>query len=159
MGNYKTSRSSCNFQKIILITLEEAYYGTTRIVHNKGIPDFLVKIPPGVKAGWRIRVRKKDNQNVDGQIGDLYLAIEIMPHAIYERKGDDLYCNVYIDMLMAMTGGNIRVDTFAGPIVIKVPQGISSGSTIRVRGRGMPKFNKPGEYGHLYLRVVVTNLT
>jgi curved DNA-binding protein len=61
-----------------------------------------------------------------------------------------------VNAFTAMLGGEIVVDTLAGPIAVKVPPGTSSGTLIRLRGRGMPKLNKPDEYGDLYLRVMLT---
>ncbi|MCS7054894.1 MAG: J domain-containing protein [Thermoflexales bacterium] len=145
-----------DFQQGVDITLEEAYHGTTRLVQKPGQSDIEVKIPPGVKTGSRVRVRGQGGKNARGQAGDLYLVIEVKPHPIYERKDDDLYRDVQVDAFTAMLGGEIQVDTFAGPIMVKVPPGTSSGKLIRVRGRGMPKLNKSGEYGDLYLRVLIT---
>ncbi|MCS6848051.1 MAG: J domain-containing protein [Anaerolineae bacterium] len=145
-----------DFQQGVDITLEEAYHGTTRLVQKSGQPDLEVKIPPGVKTGSRVRVRGQGGKNARGQAGDLYLVIEVKPHPVYERKDDDLYRDMPVDAFTAMLGGEAQVDTLAGPIVVKVPPGTSSGKLIRVRGRGMPKLNKPGEYGDLYLRVSIT---
>ncbi|BCX03951.1 MAG: molecular chaperone DnaJ [Candidatus Roseilinea sp.] len=145
-----------DFQQGVEITLEEAYHGTTRLVQKSGQPDLEVKIPPGVKTGSRVRVRGQGGKNARGQAGDLYLVIEVKPHPVYERKDDDLYRDVQVDAFTAMLGGEVQVDTLAGPIAVKIPAGTSSGKLIRVRGRGMPKLNKPGEYGDLYLRVSIT---
>lgn len=145
-----------DFQQGVEITLEEAYHGTTRLVQTPGQPDIEVKIPPGVKTGSRVRVRGHGGKNARGQAGDLYLVIEVKPHPTYERKDDDLYRDMPVDAFTAMLGGEAQVDTLAGPIAVKVPPGTSSGKLIRVRGRGMPKLNKPGEYGDLYLRVSIT---
>ncbi len=152
----QTVRQPRDFQQGVDITLEEAYHGTTRLVQKSGQPDIEVKIPRGVKTGSRVRVRGQGGKNARGQAGDLYLVIEVKPHPIYERKEDDLYRDIQVDAFTAMLGGEIQVDTLAGPIVVKVPAGTSSGKLIRVRGRGMPKLNKPDEYGDLYLRVSVT---
>jgi DnaJ-class molecular chaperone len=55
-----------------------------------------------------------------------------------------------------MLGGEIVVDTLSGSVAVKIPAGTSSGKLIRLRGRGMPKLNKPDEFGDLYLRVMLT---
>ncbi|GIV83751.1 MAG: hypothetical protein KatS3mg052_0758 [Candidatus Roseilinea sp.] len=102
-----------------------------------------------MKTGSRVRVRGHGGKNARGQAGDLYLVIEVKPHPTYERKDDDLYRDMPVDAFTAMLGGEAQVDTLAGPIAVKVPPGTSSGKLIRVRGRGMPKLNKPGEYGRL----------
>ncbi|MCL6511674.1 MAG: J domain-containing protein [Anaerolineae bacterium] len=152
----QTVRQPRDFQQGIEITLEEAYHGTSRLVEKSGQPAIEVKIPRGVKTGSRVRVRGQGGKNARGQAGDLYLVIEVKPHPIYERKDDDLYRDVQVDAFTAMLGGEAQVETLAGPIAVKVPPGTSSGKLIRLRGRGMPKLNKPDEFGDLYLRVMVT---
>jgi len=152
----QTVRQPRDFQQGVEITLEEAYHGTSRLVEKSGQPAIEVKIPPGVKTGSRIRVRGQGGKNARGQAGDLYLVIEVKPHPIYERKDDDLYRDIQVDAFTAMLGGEAEVETMAGLLAVKVPPGTSSGKLIRLRGRGMPRLNKPEEFGDLYLRVMIT---
>lgn len=156
MFSGQTVREPRDFEQAIEITLEEAYHGTTRLLQKAGQPDIEVSIPRGVKTGSKVRVRGQGGKNARGQAGDLYLVIEIKPHPVYERKGDDLYRDIQVDAFTAMLGGEATVETLAGTIAVKVPPGTSSGKLIRLRGRGMPKLNKANEYGDLYLRVLVT---
>jgi DnaJ-class molecular chaperone len=109
-----------------------------------------------VKTESRVRVRGQGMRSASGQAGDLYLAIEVKDHAVYERKDDDLYRDIQIDAFKAMLGGEQTVETLGGSLVIKIPAGTSSGKRIRLRGRGMPKLNAKGEHGDLYLRVMLT---
>jgi len=155
-GGQQTVRQPRDFQQGVEITLEEAYHGTSRLVEKSGQPAIEVKIPPGVKTGSRIRVRGQGGKNARGQAGDLYLVIEVKPHPIYERKDDDLYRDIQVDAFTAMLGGEAEVETMAGLLAVKVPPGTSSGKLIRLRGRGMPRLNKPEEFGDLYLRVMIT---
>jgi len=152
----QTVRQPRDFEQGVEISLEEAYHGTSRLIERSGQPTIEVKIPRGVKTGSRIRVRGQGGKNARGQAGDLYLVVEVKPHPIYERREDDLYRDIQVNAFTAMLGGEIVVDTLAGPIAVKVPPGTSSGTLIRLRGRGMPKLNKPDEYGDLYLRVMLT---
>ncbi len=148
-------RAPRDFEQGVEITLEEAYHGTTRVLQKSGQPDLEVKIPRGVKSGSKVRVRGQGGKNAKGQAGDLYLVVEVQPHADYERKDDDLYRDVTVDAFTAMLGGEASVETLAGTIALKVPSGTSSGRRIRLRGRGMPKLNGE-EFGDLYLRVMVS---
>ncbi|MCS7324702.1 MAG: J domain-containing protein [Anaerolineae bacterium] len=144
-----------DFEQAVELTLEEAYHGTTRIIQRPGQPNVEVKIPRGVRTGSKVRVRGLGGRNARGQVGDLYLVVEIKPHPIYERREDDLYRDIQVDAFTAMLGGEVPVDTLGGRIMVKVPPGTSSGKLIRVRGRGMPKLDSDS-YGDLYLRVMVT---
>ena len=137
------------------ISLEEAYRGAKRIIQKTGEKDIEVSIPAGVKTDSRVRVRGQGMRNRSGQVGDLYLVIEVLSNIIYERKDDDIYRDVQVDAFKAMLGGEHTVDTLGGSLVIKIPAGTSSGKLIRLRGRGMPKLSAKGESGDLYLRVMV----
>jgi curved DNA-binding protein len=154
-GNAQNVRAPRDFEQGVEITLEEAYHGTTRVLQKSGQPDLEVKIPRGVKTGSKVRVRGQGGKNARGQAGDLFLVVEVQPHADYERKDDDLYRDVTVDAFTAMLGGETSVNTLAGTIAVKVPAGTSSGRRIRLRGRGMPKLNSD-ELGDLYLRVMVS---
>lgn len=152
----QTVRQPRDFEQGVDITLEEAYAGTSRVLQKSGQQDLEIKIPRGVKTGSKVRVRGQGGKNARGQAGDLYLVIEVKSHPIFERKDDDLYRDVQVDAFTAMLGGEASVDTLSGSIAVKVPAGTSSGKLIRLRGRGMPKLNKPDEYGDLYLKVMIT---
>jgi curved DNA-binding protein len=82
--------------------------------------------------------------------------IEVAPDATYERKEDDLYRDVKVNAFTAMLGGEVTVQTLSGSVVVTVPAGTSSGRRIRLRGRGMPKLGDKGQFGDLYLRMMVT---
>ena len=89
-----------------------------------------------------------------GPRGDIYLVIKVLPHAIFERRGDDLHCEVPVDLFTALLGGEVRVTTFAGPMVLRIPPGTQSGRTFRLTGQGMPKL-RSDEHGDLYAKVRV----
>ena len=113
-------------------------------------------IPAGVKTGSKVRMKGQGMRNAKGQTSDLYLVIEVAPYTTYERQDDDLYRDVKVDAFTAILGGEITVQTLGGNVVVTIPPGTSSGKRIRLRGKGMPKLNPKGEYGDLYLRVMVT---
>ncbi|HXV97490.1 MAG TPA: DnaJ C-terminal domain-containing protein, partial [Anaerolineae bacterium] len=115
-----------------------------------------VKIPAGAKTGTRVRMRGEGGSGAaGGQAGDLYLTVEVLPDSRYERKHDDLYVTVPVDLYTALLGGELRVPTLSGDVSLKIPAGSQNGQTFRLRGKGMPKLNKSGEYGDLYARLDV----
>ena len=142
-------------EQLVEVSLEEAYRGTKRVIQKQNEKDIEVSIPAGVKTDSRVRVRGQGIKNSRGQIGDLYLVIEVQPNAFYERKDDDLYRDIQVDAFKAMLGGEHTVETLGGSLVIKIPPGTSSGKLIRLRGRGFPKLSAKGESGDLYLRVML----
>ncbi len=137
------------------ISLEEAYHGTTRLLQKDG-RRLQVKIPPGAYTGLRIRMAGEGGPGAaGGQPGDLYLRVRVAPHPRFERRGDDLYTTVPVDLYTAVLGGKVRVETLAGPVMLTIPPGTQNGQTFRLRGKGMPKLRQKGQYGDLYARVEV----
>lgn len=149
-------RQPRDFEQAVEITLEESFHGTSRILQKSGQPDLEVKIPRGARTGTKVRVKGQGGRNGRGQAGDLFLVVEVKPHAVYEVKGDDLYRDVPVNAFIAILGGEQTVDTLIGNVVVKIPAGTSSGKLVRLRGRGMPKLNALNEFGDLYLKVMIS---
>ena len=119
-----------------------------------------VKIPAGVRTGQRVRVTGEGAGGA-GARGDLYLVVNVSPHPLYERKGDDLQLDLPITAPEAALGAAIEVPTLRGRVSMKIPPGTSSGRTFRLPGYGMPRV-KGGGAGDQLLRtkiVVPTSLT
>lgn len=120
-----------------------------------------VRIPPGVEEGTKLRLQGQGASGRNGgPPGDLFLTIKIRKHPFFERKGDDLYCEVPVTFPEAALGAEIEVPTLDGKVKIKVPPGTQSGQMLRLAGLGMPK--RTGGRGDLYVRLkIVTpkNLT
>ena len=116
-----------------------------------------IKIPPGVDNGSRLRLKNEGNAGIDGgPPGDLYIVVEIKPHQIFNRKGDDVYCEVPIKFTQAALGARIKVPTLYGrEEQIEIPAGTQPGTTFRLRGKGIPHLKEPGQ-GDQYVTVKVT---
>jgi molecular chaperone DnaJ len=120
-----------------------------------------VEIPPGVASGGRVRLPGCGNAGRrGGPAGDFRLAIEVEPHDVFRREGDDLFCDVAVDMVDAALGGHALVVTPDGTMTIELPAGTQNGQRFRLRKRGMPKLGDE-ERGDLYVeaRVVVPAVT
>jgi curved DNA-binding protein len=138
------------------ITLEEAAQGTTRTLERDDGRKIRVKIPPGAQTGSRIRVSGKGNPGYGGSPpGDLYLNIHVQPHATFERQGDDLRCDVNVDLYTAVLGGEVQLPTLNSKVSLKIPPGTNSGKTFRLRGKGMPNPRRPKQRGNLLATVQV----
>jgi curved DNA-binding protein len=135
------------------ITLEEAFHGTTRTI-QLGDRQVEARIPPGVRTGSRVRLAAQGSPGVaGGAAGDLFLLIEVAPHARFERDGDNLICEAPVDIFTAAAGGEVRVQTLDGSVSLKIPPRTQAGKTLRLRGKGMPRLSRPSERGDLYVRV------
>lgn len=134
----------------VAITLEEAYHGTTRLL-SKGGRRLQVKIPRGARTGTKVRIAGEGM--TEG--GDLYLRVTVSDDQRFERRDDDLYENVTINLYTAVLGGDVQVPTMTGKVTLKINPGTQPGQLIRLRGKGMPRLRKPDEAGDLYARVDV----
>ena len=150
-------RRGQDYTQPVEITLEEAFQGTTRTI-QKDERRLEVKIPPGVRTGSKVRVAGEGSPGiVGGASGDLYLEITVLPHSILERQGDDLNCEILVSLYTAVLGGEIKVPTPGGDVLLSIPSETQSGRTFRLRGKGMPNLRHPQKRGDLYasLRVQV----
>jgi molecular chaperone DnaJ len=126
--------------------------GVGRVKRNKTLE---VKIPAGIDDGMRIRSSGNGEPGVNGgPPGDLYVEIHIAKHAVFERDGDDLHCEVPISMVTAALGGKVELPTLQGRAEIELPEGTQSGKTFRLRGKGI-KGIRSSYPGDLYARVAV----
>jgi len=132
------------------ITLEEAYHGTTRTVSLTGGKKerrIEVKIPAGIKSGSRVRAKGQAQQ------GDLYIKVNVRPHARFVRKGDELFTTVSVPLATAIAGGAVTVDTISGKqIALTVTPNTKNGAKLRARGQGMPRSTGTG-HGDLIAEV------
>lgn len=104
-----------------------------------------IKIPPGVDNGSTVRVHGKGHAgHAGGPPGDLYIVTRVRPHPFFERKGDNLYCEVPITVTEAALGAKIDVPTVDGKASMRIPPGTSSGQIFRLRGIGVPHLKGPG---------------
>jgi molecular chaperone DnaJ len=115
-----------------------------------------VGVPAGVEDGTRIRYQEQGDVGPNGgPPGDLYVVLEVKPHAFFEREGKDLHCSVPISFSQAAMGAEIVIPTLdGGEHKLKIQEGTQSGTTFRVRGKGVPVLQSSGK-GDMYVRVRV----
>ncbi len=114
-----------------------------------------VKIPPGVGQGSKIRLAGKGEPGFNGgPPGDLYIEVQLRPHPLFTRKGNDLYCKVPISIPEAVLGGRIDVPTIDGAVKMKIPPGTPNGKKFRLAGKGVKPL-KGGRKGDQYVEVEV----
>ncbi len=114
-----------------------------------------VRIPAGVDTGSRLRSAGNGEAGAAGGAnGDLYIVLSVREHEIFERQGQDLFCEIPIKFTLATLGGTIEVPTLFGKASLKIPVGTQSGTTFRLRGKGMPSL-RGGAQGDQLVRVHV----
>ena len=139
----------------IALSLEEAYHGTTRLL-RLGDQTIKVTMKPGIADQQVLRISGKGGAGLNGgPNGDLYLTIKLSPHSEFERRGNDLYRDMTVDVYTAVLGGKAQVKTLKGMVKVDIPKGTQYGETLRLRGLGMPVYEKKNEFGSLFVKVVI----
>jgi DnaJ-class molecular chaperone len=178
-------RTGDDIEQPVEVTLQEAYAGGTRTFNiqstevcptckgtgevgnkvcstcggqgmmprNKRIQ---VKIPAGVDNGSKIRVGGEGQPGIGGgPRGDLYLIISVKPDPTFERKGDDLYVDVNVDLVTALLGGEVPVPLLDGrKVALTIPAETQNNRVFRLAGKGMPRLRAEGS-GNLYVQIQV----
>ena len=133
--------------------------GAGRVKRQKTLS---VKIPAGVDEGDRIRLSGEGEHGINGgPPGDLYVQIQLKPHSVFQREGNDLHCEMPISFATAALGGEIEIPTLDNAAKIKIPAETQSGKTFRLRGKGIKgvRSHAPGDlFCHVVLETPV-NLT
>jgi molecular chaperone DnaJ len=167
------------------VTLEEAYHGTKRtialqshepcsvcrgtgLIQNlpcstcqgsgviSSVKRLEVKIPAGVDDGSRVRIAGKGEPGYTGGVsGDLYLLVSVKPHRLYQRKGDNLYTEIPVPLVVAVLGGEVQVPTLKNSqLALKIPPETQNGRSFRLVRQGMPHLGNSA-YGDLFAKVNV----
>jgi len=114
-----------------------------------------LRIPPGVDHGTRLRSTGNGEAGQrGGPAGDLYVVLHVAEHDVFKRDGDDLYCEVPVAFTQAALGAEVDVPTLTGKARITIPAGTQSGTTFRLKGRGVKNVQGYG-LGDLLVKVVV----
>jgi molecular chaperone DnaJ len=115
-----------------------------------------VKVPSGIDEGYQLRLRGEGEMAPNGgEPGDLYVLVHIAPHNLFMREGDDLWHVLIIGYPQAALGAEVLVPTLDGQETLKIKPGTQAGETIRLRGKGMPRFRGYGK-GDLLVRVGIS---
>jgi curved DNA-binding protein len=154
-GKNKGPSKGHNYEAELQLSLEEAYSGTSRLLELE-TEKLQVKIKPGVKEGQVLRLKEKGGPGAGGaKRGDIYITVHVTPHPHYERKENDVYSDVPVDLYTCVLGGKSLIRTLKGAIKIDIPKETENGKTLRLKGLGMPVFDKPGEFGDMYAKVKI----
>ncbi|MDB5282199.1 MAG: hypothetical protein JWO06_1274 [Bacteroidota bacterium] len=144
-----------DYQTEMEISLEEAYNGTSRIIQLEN-EKLRLTTKPGAYDGQLLRIKGKGAKGSSKEHhGDLYVRVRILPDAVFTRKGDDLYIIHTIDLYTAVLGGEAIVNTISGQVKAKIAAGTQNAKTIRIKGKGMPVYEKPETFGDLYVQLQI----
>lgn len=127
--------------------------------HGKGqvnkVQKVKVKVPAGIDTGQQIRLSGQGEAGVNGgPPGDLFIVFKVKPHEFFKRDGDDVYCDMPLTFPQVALGDEIEVPTLSGKVKLKIPAGTQSGTSFRLRGKGIQNVHGRG-VGDQHVKVQV----
>jgi curved DNA-binding protein len=132
------AQKGSDLESRLAVDFEHSYHGVTievRVLDRT----ISVRIPGGVDTGSKVRLPGQGAPGLQGgSPGDLYLTIEVNPHAYFQRQGKDLHLEVPLTVGEAILGAHVEIPSLSGVLVFKVPAGTQSGTVFRLRGKGFP---------------------
>jgi DnaJ-class molecular chaperone len=154
------ARKGESYEFALTIGFEDAARGSTRRIVLPDGRDLDVKIPVGLKDGQQIRLRGQGAPGANnGPAGDVLLTVTVAPHPYLTRDGDNLRMELPVTLQEAVLGGKVPVPTLTGTVEMNVPPNSNSGTTLRLKGKGIPGRPTSGggqPAGDLYVKLVVT---
>jgi len=151
----KKAYSGSDIQAEMPITLLEAYQGSTRTfkINNDNLR---ISIKPGSYDGQQLKIKGKGQQGVKGgNRGDLHIILNVQQNARFQRKANNLLYNASVDVYTAILGGKIDIPTLSGMVLVTVPKESGTGKILRLKGKGMPLYNSPSQFGDLLVTLNV----
>ena len=116
--------------------------GSGQIQRKKTIS---VSIPAGIDNGQTISLRGQGNAGKNGgPAGDLLLVVTVLPHPLFKREGTSVLCDAPITFTQAVLGGELEIPTIDGKVKYEIPEGTQTGTTFRLKGKGIPSVNGRG---------------
>lgn len=161
-GGRRTVFKGQDYHAELALSLEEAYrtHQQTFTVNGKNVR---ITVQAGIADGQTIKLAGWGGPGMNGgPSGDLYIKFNIAPDSVWKRQGNDLYRTMEVDLYTAVLGGELQVDTMAGPVKIKIKPETQNGTKVRLKGKGFPVYKKEGQFGDLYITLSVkipTNLS
>jgi molecular chaperone DnaJ len=148
-----TPCSNCRGRGTLIESPCRKCHGTGLVKKRRKI---CVKIPEGIDEGYQLRLRGEGGvASNGGEPGDLYVLVHIAQHELFMREGDDLWYVLIIGYPQAALGAEVSVPTLDGSATLKIKPGTQAGETIRLKGKGMPRFKGYGK-GDLLVRVGIS---
>jgi molecular chaperone DnaJ len=127
-------------------------HGAGRVQRDRKLT---VKIPAGIATGQQLRLQGEGESGyMGGPAGNLYVVVQVSEHEFFRRDGNNLFCEIPVNFTTVTLGGEIQVPTLDGNDSVKVPEGTPTGTTLRLRGKGLPDVNGRGR-GDLFATVQV----
>jgi len=140
-----------DFNAELQLNLKDIYTSQKQTITVNG-KNIRLTIPAGVENGQTIKIKGHGGPGVQGgPKGDLLITFNIRNNTNFKREKENLYATVDLDLYTALLGGDITVDTFTGKVKLTVKPETQSGTKVKLKGKGFPKYKKEAQFGDLYI--------
>ncbi|MEQ9491327.1 MAG: DnaJ C-terminal domain-containing protein [Alphaproteobacteria bacterium] len=154
MGSARFRGADLRYQ--IEIGFLDAVNGEKRRVKTQSGSVIDITIPPGIRNGQTLRLSGKGQKGLNGgPPGDALIEVSIRPHPIFERAGDDIKLDLPITIDEAILGGTVEIPTISGRVNLRIPPGSSSGSVLRLKGKGIHRVGEKAGDQRVTLSIVL----
>jgi DnaJ-class molecular chaperone len=154
-GHTDFSAKGQDIRYTLTVSFLDAVRGTKTKVTLPGGQNLEVQIPRGLQDGQTLRLRGKGALGYGGgPAGDALVMVQVVPHPIFQRDGDDIVITLPITIDEAVLGGKVTAPTIDGPVSLTIPKGASSGRILRLRGRGVTRADGRAGDQRVELRIV-----
>lgn len=153
-GYQRTPVQGDDIHTEVELSLEEVFRGTSRMlsIDSKKVE---VRFKPGIQDGQVLKLPQLGKPGKNGGLnGDLYVKVKIAPHPKLERKGDDLYVDVWVNYLTMILGGTAKISTLSGAVKFDISPFTQNCKVVKLSGQGMPNYNNPQKRGDLYVKLL-----
>jgi DnaJ-class molecular chaperone len=136
------------------VDFKDSVLGAQRHITLPQGKNIAVTIPPGIKSGQKLRFKNLGEAGYNGgPNGDIYVEVTVLPSSVYSRHGKDLEIEMPVLFSTAILGGKIRVPCLDNEVEMTIPEGISSDTKLRIKGKGIRHFENPGD---LFVKIEIT---
>lgn len=152
-GSFKARGQDVSY--VLPIAFLDAANGATRTITLPEGKTLQVTVPEGAEDRQMLRLKGQGGPGFGGgPAGDAYVELHVAPHAFFQRKDDNIHIEVPVTLKEAVIGGKIEVPTIGGPVTVTVPNTSNTGTTMRLRDRGV-RNRKTGQRGHQFISLKV----
>lgn len=161
-GGRQTNFRGQDYTADVQLTLQQAATTHQQTFTANG-RNIRITVPAGIENGQKIKLAGQGGQGQNGgPNGDIYITFHIQQDSKYDRKGNDIYSKTDVDVFTAILGGDAMIDTFQGPVKVKIKPYTQNGAKIRLKGKGFPVYKKENAFGDYYAEInikIPTSLT
>ena len=149
-----TPTKGADVRTSITVDFIEAALGTKKRLRQKDGKVLEVSVPAGTTDGQTLRLKGRGSPGLGGASGDALIEVKVKDHAFFSRHGKNIHLELPVTLQEALLGADIEVPTITGKVSMKIPAGSNSGTTLRLKGKGI-RGSKAGETGDQYVKLKV----